>query len=99
LARTSHTCTLRSAEQLANTVGSDGDHCRSSTEAVCEVNGCASALNPAGDAVVRKILDATSPVSRRRPLPDAAQSIAKPSARPCEPTVNAGACVRALSGA
>jgi hypothetical protein len=99
-ARTSHTCTLRSAEHEPNTVGSPGDHCRSSTEAVCAVNGCACGVKPAGPAVVRKICAATSPESRRsEPGPLAAQSSAKPSARPCAATVCAGVCARALSSA
>lgn len=53
LLRTSHTCTVWSAEQDAKTVASVGLHCRSSTLDVCETNGCDSALKPEGVVVVR----------------------------------------------
>ena len=84
LTRTSQIRTLASALHDANTVRSVGDHCRSSTEDVWDVNGEAFVVNPLGVEVVRKILLAMSPVRRRRlddveypTLPP--QSIAKPS--------------------
>jgi hypothetical protein len=62
------------------------------------VNGCDKALNPDGVEVVRYILESISPVNNRRDEdPEEAQSIAKPSARPCELMVNVGAFVRDLS--
>jgi hypothetical protein len=96
--RTSQIWMLWSAEQDAKTVGSDGLHCKSSTLDVCEVNGCDKALNPDGVEVVRKILECISPVNNRRDEdPEEAQSIAKPSARPCELIVNVGVFVRDFS--
>lgn len=92
---------LLSAEQDANTVGSEGLHCKSSTLDVCDTNGCESALNPDGTDVVKYIFEYMSPVKRRNEdgfaSPDEAQSIANPSARPCELIVNTGVELRDLS--
>jgi hypothetical protein len=58
---------------------------------VCEVKGWDRALKPEGVEVVRYILEWISPVNNRREDgPDAAQSIAKPSAFPCELIVKTG---------
>ena len=91
-------CRYLSIESLADSFSGAA---ASSTLDVCDVNGWLSALNPLGVVVVRKILECTSPVRRRSAdgfaSPEDAQSIAKPSARPCELIVKAGVCVRALS--
>ena len=73
LTRTSQMRIVRSAEQDANTVGSEGLHWRSSTELVWLSNGVACVVKPALELVVRKILLCTSPVTRRRwpPCPPA----------------------------
>src|SRR5699024_9848144 len=64
--RTSQIRILWSAEHEANTVGSEGLHCRSSTDEVWPWNGLACVVKPVFVLVVRKILLCMSPVSKRR---------------------------------
>ena len=45
--RVSQNLMVRSTLHDANTVDSDGLHCRSSTDALCDTNGCASVFQPA----------------------------------------------------
>lgn len=59
----------------------------SSTEDVWDMNGFGMVVNPLAVDVVKYILLVMSPVSKRSPLVEAAQSIANPSDRPWAVTV------------
>lgn len=85
LTLTSQILRLLSAEQEAKTVGSEGDHWRSSTEEVCEVNGVVLGVIPEGVNVVMKIFEWTSPDKSLEDEEDpmgGPQARAKPSALP-----------------
>lgn len=65
LTRTSHTRILLSAEHEAKTVGSLGDHWRSSTESVWDRKGFGEGVKEVFVIVVRKIFEWMSPERRR----------------------------------
>jgi hypothetical protein len=85
---------LWSAEQEANTVGSEGLHCKSSILEVWDKKGVERVLNPEVVDVVKYIFEWMSPVNSRNDegfvSPEDAQSMANPSACPCEPMLKTG---------